>query len=431
MKNVGTAAATLGTISDAGLGLDSPFSLSSATCTTGQTLAVNATCSLTVSLATGTAGNFAGSLSLAYDNGVQVDDVGVGVTLGGYVRLVREANLVTSGTLSTTAGVGTSSIITVTVSNSGNRSAGLGTFSDATLGLAAPFSYASGGSCVSGGSLAAGSSCTLRVSFTPTAAGAASDTLTIPYTKPGTATAAASLSGTGTVAVLTITPSGTLGFDATNVGQTDDLTVTLSNTGTGVATLGTLSTGALGLAAPFSYVTGGTCASGGTLAASASCTLILRFTPTSGVVSTDTLEVSYNNGAVQTSASRGVSGQGTLNLGELVASIGNSYAFTGDGGFGPVDGSAVITLTFVNQGGGSVSGLSLNLLGTFSSELALENDTCSGATITPSANCSVDVRWTPSGGEQFMSDELLRINYNDGATSQTLDTVNFGGFAGT
>jgi F5/8 type C domain/Carbohydrate binding module (family 6)/Abnormal spindle-like microcephaly-assoc'd, ASPM-SPD-2-Hydin len=84
----------------------------------------------------------------------------------------------------------TSAASTVTVSNPGTTAASV-----SSVGVSGPFGESN--SC--GGSIAAGGSCTVSVSFAPTAAGAASGTLSVASSAPGSPLTVA-LSGTGAAA---------------------------------------------------------------------------------------------------------------------------------------------------------------------------------------------------------------------------------------
>jgi hypothetical protein len=111
---------------------------------------------------------------------------------------------------------------------------------------------------------------------------------------------------TGATASLSITPSP-VAFGNVNVGSTGAVTATVSNVGSASATLSN----------PYFTITpsvftnansglGGQCANGTVLAAAASCTVLVRFTPVSNVLSSGTLNI---NGTVSTSVS--LSGTGT------------------------------------------------------------------------------------------------------------------------
>jgi hypothetical protein len=89
--------------------------------------------------------------------------------------------------------VGGTSASTVTVSNPGSAAVSM-----ASVGVTGPFSETN--NC--GTSLAAGGSCTVSVTFAPTAAGSASGTLSVNSSAPGSPLTVA-LSGTGTAAANT------------------------------------------------------------------------------------------------------------------------------------------------------------------------------------------------------------------------------------
>src|SRR6185369_16876442 len=127
----------------------------------------------------------------------------------------------------------------------------------------------------------AGGSCTMIVTFAPTATGPSTGTLSLGY-NDGAAnqTATRPLAGAGTPpALLTISDGPTYGFGTRATGSTTTHTFTVTNGG-GVTATG-ISAGAL--AAPLSY-SGGAFPGGGTcgtsLAAGATCTFVVAFAPT-------------------------------------------------------------------------------------------------------------------------------------------------------
>src|SRR4029077_13151804 len=139
------------------------------------------------------------------------------------------------------------------------------------------FVNAGTGTCANGGTIAVSGSCTINLTFTPSATGARTATLTV----NGTVSATDSLTGTGTQAALSFSPSpGAFGNQTINT-TSSPLTITVTNTGTASEILST----------PYFTITGtnasefvnagtGTCANGGTIAVSGSCTVNLTFTPT-------------------------------------------------------------------------------------------------------------------------------------------------------
>lgn len=170
----------------------------------------------------------------------------------------------------------TSANASVTVSNTGASTLSI---TGATLGgaNAGDWVLPGGGTCAIPGSVAAGASCTIAVAFRPTAGGARAASLAVAHNGTGSPSTV-SLSGTGST---TPQPSialsvATLDFGAVIVGTPSAARgITVSNPGNAALTLGAIaSTGAN--AGDFAR-TGGTCAA--SVAAGASCTLDVVFTP--------------------------------------------------------------------------------------------------------------------------------------------------------
>ena len=140
-----------------------------------------------------------------------------------------------------------------------------------------------------GSSLAGGAKCTINVTFTPTAMGSRTGTLSVnDNATPSPQTV--SLSGSGTI--VSLSPS-TLSFGNVSVGiASAPQTITLTNVSastlkvTGVSITGTN-------AGDFTQTN--TC--GSSVAAKASCTITVTFTPTAAGSRRATLNVSDNGGA--------------------------------------------------------------------------------------------------------------------------------------
>ncbi|MFB7496528.1 choice-of-anchor D domain-containing protein [Streptomyces sp. NPDC056161] len=167
----------------------------------------------------------------------------------------------------------TSPAQTVTVTNGGTSAAPIGS-------VTVTGDYAQTNTC--GTSLAAGASCTVSVTFRPTATGTRTGTLTVPSTAPG-GPVTAGLTGVGSNGVsLSASPAG-LSFASRVVGTTSPAqTVTVTNNGTATADLGTVATTG-------DFAQTNTC--GTTLAAGASCTANVTFAPTTTGTRTGTLSV--------------------------------------------------------------------------------------------------------------------------------------------
>jgi hypothetical protein len=174
----------------------------------------------------------------------------------------------------TVATGGASAAQAVTVTNSGSAAAPV-----SSVAISGDFTQTN--NC--GSSIAAGASCTVNVTFRPTASGSRTGTLTV--TAAGI-TNSVPLSGTGVAPgpILTANPSS-LSFAGTIVGSPSATqTVAVSNTGTTSAIVSGVTT-----SGDFSQTN--TC---GTLAVGASCTVTVRFTPSAAGSRTGTLSIASN-----------------------------------------------------------------------------------------------------------------------------------------
>jgi hypothetical protein len=182
----------------------------------------------------------------------------------------------------------TSAAQTVTVTNPTNAAAPVSS-------ITAAGDFAQTNTC--GSSIAANGSCTVSVTFQPTATGARSGTLTV---NAGGLTNTVTLSGTGTAPgpVLDATPGG-LSFAATVVGSTATAqTVTVTNSGTTSATVSNVA-----VTGDFSQTNN--CS---TIAVGASCAVTVSFKPTAGGARSGNLTVTSNANNSPTTV--GLSGSG-------------------------------------------------------------------------------------------------------------------------
>jgi parallel beta-helix repeat protein len=186
----------------------------------------------------------------------------------------------------------TSAAQTVTVSNPTAAVSSISTSGD----------YAQTNNC--GSSLAANGSCTVNVTFKPTAAGSRSGTLTV---NAGGVTNTVALSGTGTAPgpVLNANPAS-LTFAGTVVGSSSAAqNVTVTNSGTTTATVS-------GVSVTGDYTQTNNCS---TIAVNASCVVTVTFKPTASGTRTGALTVTSNANNSPTSIALSGSGIGsTTNL---------------------------------------------------------------------------------------------------------------------
>ena len=198
----------------------------------------------------------------------------------------------------------TSAAQTATVSNPTSSAASV-----SSISVSGPFAETN--NC--GSSIAASGSCAVSVTYSPTASGSATGTLTV---NAGGVTDTVALSGTGIAPgpVLSANPAS-VSFPATIVGDAaSSKTVTISNSGTATASISGVS-----VSGPFTETNN--CSS---VAVGSSCTATVGFTPTAAGTNTGSLTVTSN--ATDSPTTIGLSGSGigsTTNLalsGTLTAS---------------------------------------------------------------------------------------------------------------
>jgi hypothetical protein len=263
---------------------------------------------------------------------------------------------------------------TVTVSNTGG--APLANVGFQINGLSA--SSFSTGTTTCGATLANGSNCTVQVIFTPAAAGGATATLVVSSSTAGVAPVSVSLSGTGqTPAGLSVTATQ-LVFPVVTPGQSSIAqTVMLTNTGGSTAASLTLTA-----TSPFSLVLD-TC--GATLAAGASCSTGVVFSPSLAGPYTGTLTIA----SPSLTASTIIPLSGTGGTPGSVQSLPSLIAF-------PQTGvnllSNPVTVTLTNPD-------SVNSLGSFTLAVTagfrLASTTCA-STLAAAASCTALVEFAPT-----------------------------------
>lgn len=370
-------------ISGLSVAVSGDFARSGGSC--GTTVATGTTCTVIVSFTPTAAGTRTGVLNITHSNtltpiAIVLTGTGTGGTPAAPVATISPATL----SLATTAIGATSTAQNISVANTGNAPLVL---SSLTLSNPADFVVA-GGTCAAGGSVAAGASCTVSIAFQPSAGavGNRSGTLSIAHNAAGSPGTIA-LSGTATAAAAPVASlTASLAFGSVNVGATSaSQTATLSNTGTAALSIGSLSTGS----SEFT-LSGGSCAAGGSVAPSASCSIGVSFTPASAGIRSANLVVTHNAAGGQSSAS--LSGTGlaltpAINVSPLALSFNQ-----------PVNTpSAVQTLSVSNTGSAALSLISLSLGGAQASDfqIAPGGSCAAGTSIAPNASCTILISFTP------------------------------------
>jgi hypothetical protein len=333
----------------------------------GASLAPAASCAIRVTFTPAAAGSRAGTLTIA-DNAsgsphaVALSGTGIQPAVG----LVPTALAFGNQRVGTT-----SSAQTVALTNSGAA-----TLNITSVGVTGDFVLAATTTCPSSGTVAAGASCSLDVTFTPTATGARTGTVSITSDAPGSPHQVA-LSGTGIVGPAVSLSPTSLSFGNQLVGTTAaPQTVTLSNTGGGPLEI-------TSIIASGDFAQSNNC--GGSVAAEASCTINVTFTPTATGARTGTVSITSDApGSPHTVLLGGTGIQPAVALSASSLTFGNQLVGTT---------SAGQTLTLTNSGTAALNIASI----VASSEFAVTH-TCpvSPATLAAGSNCALDVTFTPT-----------------------------------
>ncbi|MBX3603698.1 MAG: choice-of-anchor D domain-containing protein [Piscinibacter sp.] len=355
-------------------------------CTVGGVLAAGANCSLVVQFNPPAAGTRNATLTITHTAPGSPQTV----TLNGTATPAPQGRIDLS-TLSLSfpdTQLGGSSVLPITVQNSGNLALNFSAFN--LTGTAAA-DYERGGTCSTSTPLAIGAQCTVTMTFRPGALGVRSASLTI-LSDASNGPATITLSGTGVpvpVPVVTLTP-GSIDFGTQTVGGFyPSRTIRLSNTGT--ADLLTSAIAVEGTA--FSDASATSCT--GTLAPGAGCDIAIAFAPPSaGTDFTGTLRVTSNAaGSPHTAA---LLGRGSLAaVPVLVWSPVVTQLDFGTISTGTVSG--VQSATLLNQGPGGVTLTVLNAVGSGAASFSVAGGTCQvGQALFEGQSCRVDVRFAPS-----------------------------------
>lgn len=289
----------------------------------------------------------------------------------------------------------TSSAQTVTVTNTGNSN-----LTVSTPTITGPFAI-SANTCIPTAPVAPLASCSISVTFTPTAAGLTSGTLSIPDTAPGSPHIVG-LSGTGVSGPnLTITPSN-LVFNSQQLNTTSTAqNVTITNTGA-TATFSLISASGSGFAQTNNCTTLGT---------GASCTIAVTFTPTSVGAQTGSLSITDDAaGSPQTVA---LSGTG---VGQSAVTLSSTSLDFGSVNVGST--STAQTVTLSNTGAGPLAIASILATGDYS-----VTNNC-GNNLSVGANCTLTITFHPTGANTRAG--AINITDNAPASPQAIALTGVG-----
>src|SRR5437879_2413771 len=367
------------------------FALASGTpCINGATPAAGATCVLTLTLPPTPASARTATVTITDDAAGSPQSVsltGTGVT-------PPTATLSATSSAFGEQRVGTTSPAqSVTLTNNGGAPLNL-TSITITGAQAADFGITADNTCPTGaGSVAPGASCTISVSFTPLATGIRNATLNIVDDASGSPHTI-TLTGTGIAPAVTLS-ANTVAFGNQRVGTTSSLAQTVTLTNGGTATLNLTSITRAG-ASPGDFAVAGSGTTpcplaGGSVAASASCTFTLTFTPAAPGARAATVNITDDAaGSPQTVS---LSGTGTVPAVTLSAT---SLAY-GNQRVGTTSAGQNVTLT--NNDAAPLNLTSITITGAQAADFAFAaGNTCpTGAgSVTPGASCTIGVSFTPA-----------------------------------
>ena len=285
---------------------------------------------------------------------------------------------------------------TVTNTGTGNL-----TISTVTISGTNASDFAVSADFCTGATVTPNSTCTVSVTFDPSATGSRSASLNFTDNASGSPQTV-NLTGTGVttpVPVAGVSP-GSLTFSNQTVGTTStSQPVTLSNTGTAALTISNIGTSA-------NFGESNNC--GGSVATSGSCTINVTFTPTATGTLTGTLTITDN--------SNGVAGST------------QTVILTGTGvTAAPVAGVSPSSLTFSNQGVGTTSASQpVTLSNTGNAALTITNigtssnfgetNNC-GTSVAAGGSCTINVTFTPTATGTLTGTLTITDNSNGVAGS--------------
>ena len=376
-KDLGTTTTQTITITNSGdkkatslafTGLIAPFTATTTNC--GTEIAGKGSCTISVAYMPTAAGDHAGALTLAYNNGstsLTTTNLSLGLT-GKGLTIASLAYSTTSYSFEA-KDLGSSTAHTITLTNSGETKTTI-----SFAGLAAPFTHTT--TC--GTELAASSNCNIIITYAPTTIGNHTDALNLSY---GTTIKALSLSGSVTPTISAISPTSGIG------GQT------LTITGTNFSSTMSLAVGS------------NTCNYGSNTTTQLTCTI-----PTNSA-GAQTVTISENSkSATYTSFTY-------LALASLALDV-SSHDYTNI----KVDVTKMQSFTLTNSGGVQATTLAFSGL---AAPYSKTGGTC-GTTLAAGATCTVELTFSPTAISANQTDEL-KVDYNNGSAAATQLNLNLSG----
>jgi hypothetical protein len=266
------------------------------------------------------------------------------------------------------------------VTNTGTANLSISTV---TIGGTNGIDFAKSGDTCTGATVAPNGTCTVSVSFMPSAVGNLSASLNFADNASGSPQVVA-LSGIGGAAASASLSTASVSFGSQPVGTTSAAsTVTVTNSGTASLTFTSIAaTGDFAVAA-----SGATCSTSAPVSASSNCVINVTFTPTATGSRSGRLTLTDNaSGSPQVVALSGIGTAPNVSLSTTSLSFGNQAVGTT---------SAASTVTVTNSGTASLTFTSIAATGDFA--VAASGATCStSAPVSASSNCVINVTFTPT-----------------------------------
>jgi hypothetical protein len=321
---------------------------------------------------------------------------------------------------------------TITISNTGSADLTVTNIQIAGTDADQFSLYLSGGTapCYSATpTVTAGSYCTVSVTFSPTSTGTKSAALAIASNDLSAATVSVSMSGTGTaipVPQIAVTDSVApiddhqIPFGNVTQGMISNQTVTVTNSGNADLNIFTINQPS----APFSIPTDN--CSGQTISPASTCTLTVRFAPTTVGTFSSNFDIPSND-SVWSSITVTLNGTGTaipvpqIAVTDSVAPINDHQIPFGNVTQGMISNQ---TVTVTNNGNAD---LVIGTINSPSAPFSIPTGDCSGKTIAPASTCTLTVRFAPTTVGTFNSS--FDIPSDDPVWSSVTVTLSGTGFS--
>ncbi len=370
LQNTGTATLTVSSIALYTGANASQFSIGNNTCIT--TLAISASCSFTVTFSPTQAGSDNWYISItdnAYNSPQSLTLTATGI---GAVATPSQGSLIFPA-----QAIGTTSVSQpITLYSQGNVALSISSITAST-------NFGQTNNCPTGtATLAVGANCTINVTFTPSTAGTLTGTLAINDNEFGSPQTVA-LSGLGSGAVVQLVPT-TLSFNNQATGSTSaPQTVTLTNTGNQTLSITSIYTNDGEYA-----IVNNLC--GSTLAALASCTLQVTFSPST--TGSRPASLFFSDNAPGTPQAVPLSGTGTA--APLVSLSFSSLGF-GTQNVGTTSSSQNVILTNTGNAPLTISAIAFSPPSP-ANFLQTNNCPVSPSSLAAGGNCTFTISFTPT-----------------------------------